>query len=96
MHPRLRTAAPHARARAELNRHLADSGMVDVYRQLHPDERGYTWYDRVRPHVLDAARVDYVVVSADLAGRVDEASIVEPPVDRGRSDHRAVVVSMRL
>jgi exodeoxyribonuclease-3 len=96
VHPRLRTEEPHATARAQLEAHLAASGMVDVYRQLHPEERGYTWISRVRPRVLDAARVDYVVVSAELAGRVSEATIVEPPLDRGRSDHRVVTVTVRL
>ena len=75
---------------------LAASGMVDVYRQLHPDERGYTWISRARPHRLDAARVDYAVVSAELAARVTDAAIVEPPLDRGRSDHRVVTVTVRL
>ena len=96
VHPRLRTEEPHATARAQLEAHLAASGMVDVYRQLHPDERGYTWISRARPHRLDAARVDYAVVSAELAARVTDAAIVEPPLDRGRSDHRVVTVTVRL
>jgi exonuclease III len=37
---------PHATARAELNAHLARSGFIDIYRQLHPGSRGYTWYAR--------------------------------------------------
>jgi exodeoxyribonuclease-3 len=75
-HPRLRTEAPHARARAELDDRLAADGFVDIWRERHPAERAYTWFNP-RSRSLDAARVDYVLVSAELAPRVRAAGILE-------------------
>ena len=75
-HPRLRTEEPHAQARAELNAGLEAHGLVDIWRHLHPDERGYTWYAPWAKHRLDAARVDYIVVSTDVIARVRDASIL--------------------
>ncbi|HTL34832.1 MAG TPA: exodeoxyribonuclease III [Kofleriaceae bacterium] len=75
-HPRLRTEEPHATARAELNAGLDAHGLVDIWRHLHPDERGYSWFAPWAKHRLDAARVDYIVVSADLVPRVRDAAIL--------------------
>ena len=89
-HPRLRTEEPHALARAELNAQLAASGFVEIWRHLHPDERGYTWFNP-RSRALDAARVDYIVVSPDLVPRVRAASIL--PRHRW-SDHAPLVLDL--
>jgi exodeoxyribonuclease-3 len=89
-HPRLRMAEPHARARAELNARLAAEGFVDIWRVRHPTERAYTWFNR-RARGLDAARVDYVLVSSDLADRVRAAEILAP---LPWSDHAPVVVDL--
>jgi exodeoxyribonuclease-3 len=75
-HPRLRTAAPHARARAELDDGMAAGGFVDIWRVRHPAERAYTWFNP-RSRWLDAARVDYVLVSEDLVQRVRAAEILD-------------------
>ena len=75
-HPRLRTEPPHARARAELNARMAAEGFVDIWRERHPDERGYTWFNR-RARGLDAARVDYALVSEDLVPTVVAADILD-------------------
>jgi exodeoxyribonuclease III len=75
-YPRLRTEEPHARARAELNAQLIEHGLVDIWRERHPDERAYTWFNR-RARGLDAARVDYILVSDDVAPRVQSAEILD-------------------
>jgi len=75
-HPRLRTEGPHALARAELNARMAAEGFVDIWRERHPTDRAYTWFNR-RGRGLDAARVDYVLVSSDLAPRVRAADILD-------------------
>jgi exodeoxyribonuclease III len=90
-YPRLRTEGPHARARAELNDRLRADGFVDIWRELHPDMRAYTWFNR-RARGLDAARVDYVLVSEDLVPRVSAAEILEP---LPWSDHAPVRVELR-
>lgn len=91
-YPRLRTEAPHARARAELDERLRADGFVDIWRARHRGERAYTWFNR-RARGLDAARVDYVLVSADLVARVEAADILDLlPF----SDHAPITVELRL
>ena len=74
-HPRLRTEEPHATARAELNARMDAEGFVDIWRERNPTELAYTWFNR-RARGLDAARVDYILVSDDLAPRVRSAEIL--------------------
>jgi len=74
-YPRLRTEEPHARARAELNARIESEGFVDIWRERHPDERAYTWFNR-RARGLDAARVDYILVSADLMPHIVAADVL--------------------
>ena len=89
-YPRLRTEEPHALARAELNARMIADGFVDIWRERHTKERGYTWFNR-RARGLDAARVDYILVSEDLVARVRAADILDllPP-----SDHAPVRVEL--
>lgn len=89
-YPRLRTEEPHARARAELNARMRAEGFVDIWRERNVDERAYTWFNR-RARALDAARVDYILVSEDLVPRVRAAEILELlPL----SDHAPVTVAL--
>jgi exodeoxyribonuclease III len=89
-HPRLRTEEPHARARAELNALLERLELVDIWRHLHPGERAYTWFNP-RARGLDAARVDYIVLSPDLVPRVRAASILER---HPWSDHAPIALEL--
>jgi exonuclease III len=89
-YPRLRTEEPHAGARAELNARMAAEGFVDIWREHHPKERTYTWFNR-RARGLDAARVDYILVSEDLVPRVRAADILDPLPP---SDHAPVRVEV--
>lgn len=75
-YPRLRTEEPHARARSELNARIAADGFVDIWRERHPKERAYTWFNR-HARGLGAARVDYILVSDDLVPRVTSANILD-------------------
>lgn len=93
VHPRLRSEEPHATHRAELNAHLARTGFVDAYRQLHPDDKAYTWY--ARKYALDAARVDYIVVSPDLVPRLREATVEGRPARDSGSDHAAIAIELQ-
>jgi exodeoxyribonuclease III len=97
-YPRLRVEEPHARARAELAEQLATSGMVDAFRRFHPEAREYTWFNTraARFGRLDAARVDFILVSEELVPRVKEASILADPADRPGSDHAPIVVEFRV
>ena len=85
-HPRLRTEEPHAQARAELNAQLHD--FIDIWRARNPEARGYTWFN-LRSRSLDAARVDYFLVSEDVAVR-DAAILPRHPW----SDHAPLTLDV--
>jgi exodeoxyribonuclease III len=55
--------------RALLERMLSEGGLVDAYRELHPDEVGYTWWDYRQGHFHRkmGLRIDYTLVSEHLA-----------------------------
>ncbi|MBV8759641.1 MAG: endonuclease/exonuclease/phosphatase family protein, partial [Deltaproteobacteria bacterium] len=89
-HPRLRTEGPHAQARAELNALIDETGFVDIWRARNPEAKGYTWYNP-RARWLDAARVDYVLVSPALVPEVRDAAILDK---QPWSDHRPVSVTL--
>jgi exodeoxyribonuclease III len=91
-HPRLRTEAPHAQARAELNARIVADGFVDIWRAMHETERRYTWFKR-GSRTLDAARVDYILVSDDLAPAVHSAEILEL---LPHSDHAPIAVELAM
>lgn len=92
--PRLRSEGPHALARAQFNeRFIPELDVVDVFRELHPDERAYTWFNRrTPPGRLDAARVDFALLSRSLLLRVRSAGIFDAPEDRFASDHAPLYV----
>lgn len=94
--PRLRREPPHATARAEFNEALMPRlDVVDAFRELHPEARAYTWYNRrAPPGVLDAARVDFALVSRALLPRVREASVLSDPALRFGSDHAPIALRL--
>jgi exonuclease III len=70
--------------------------VVDVFRHLHPELRKYTWFNRrTPPGALDAARVDFALVSQTLLERVIDADILDEPEHRFGSDHAPHFVSLR-
>jgi exodeoxyribonuclease III len=91
-YPRLRTEEPHASARAELNARIAEDGFVDIWRERNPETRAYTWFNK-RSRGLDAARVDYILVSDDLVPRVRGAEILDL---LPWSDHAPITVEIAL
>ncbi|HEX4462014.1 MAG TPA: endonuclease/exonuclease/phosphatase family protein [Polyangia bacterium] len=95
-HPRLRTEGPHVAARAHLAETLIPRlRLVDVFRALLPAARKYTWFNR-RARKLDAARVDYALVSDTLVDRVIAADIDDAPAQRGASDHAPIWIRLRV
>jgi exodeoxyribonuclease-3 len=90
VYPRLRNQAPHAAARAMWNDEvIAALGLIDVFRELHPELRAYTWFSRqaARRGRLDAARVDYALVAQELRGRIVATGIEQEQALRLGSDH---------
>lgn len=93
-HPRLRTEEPHATARAVFNDvFLPSLDLVDAFRELHPAAKKYTWFRR-SARALDAARVDFALVSRSLLARVLEADVDERPEARLASDHAPLSLTL--
>lgn len=86
--PRLRTEEPHATSRAHFHEVVVEGlDVVDVFRELHPDARAYTWFNRRARGRLDAARVDFALASRSLAPRVTRVSIAEDLLEDLGGDH---------
>ncbi len=84
-------------AERERLRALLDSGFVDAYRHLHPEEVQYTWWDYRMGHFHRGMglRIDLALVSADVASRLSACGI-ERPFRKGPkpSDHAPLVVQI--
>lgn len=98
VYPRLRKEIPHATARAMLNEVFMPALAVeDVFRVLNPEARAYTWFSRVAAKYgrLDAARVDYALVSNSLLSSITGATIRQDEVFELGSDHAPVMLGIR-
>ncbi len=78
---------------------LAAGGLVDAYRELHPDEgpEAHTWWDYRAGayHKRQGLRIDHVLGTPDLAGHLSAAH-VDRMFRKGAapSDHAPVVVDL--
>lgn len=74
-----------------------DSGMVDTFRKIHPDQTGaYSWWSQRFPSVRlqnKGWRIDYISVTKNLASKITDAAIFP---DVKHSDHCPVYVSLKL
>ncbi len=74
---------------------LLDSGFVDTFRHIHPDEKdAYSWWSyRYRAREKNLGwRIDYFLISERLLPRLDEAGI---RCDIVGSDHCPVYISLK-
>jgi exodeoxyribonuclease III len=73
------------------------AGLVDAYRQLHPDEAGFTWWDYRQGHFHRGLglRIDLALVSAGLAPRLVRCGI-DRDFRKGPkpSDHAPLLVGL--
>ena len=76
---------------------LEAGGLVDAYRAVHPDEgpEAHTWWDYRAGayHKRQGLRIDNVLLSADLAGRVTGATSTDTEGSKP-SDHAPVVIDL--
>ena len=77
---------------------LCDWGLVDVYRQRHPEGGRYTWWDYRAGmfHKNFGMRIDHLLVTAPLAARAVDAEI-DREARKGKpipSDHAPLVVDL--
>ncbi|ADB49500.1 exodeoxyribonuclease III [Conexibacter woesei] len=58
-------------------RAVEQAGLLDAYRQLHPDDVGYTWWDYRQGHFHRGLglRIDLILASPDLAERLTRVGI---------------------
>jgi endonuclease/exonuclease/phosphatase family metal-dependent hydrolase len=70
---------------------MRDSGYVDGYRTLHPDEKGYTFpvWD---PHL----RLDYVFVPRQFAGQLLNCEVITEAAKTRASDHLPLLAEIQL
>ncbi|KAI0375626.1 DNase I-like protein [Pilatotrama ljubarskyi] len=95
-YPRLRTEYPHGLARAEFREQFIPGlDVVDVFRELHPDTKAYSWFAKGKPQGKDCARVDYALVESSLRDNVVDLAYLQDPQDRGHSDHAPLLLTMR-
>ncbi len=74
--------------RAWLSQFLS-KGFIDIYRELHPNARVFTW--RSYRERWRAMRIDYCIVSDELRNRVIKAEIL---TDIEGSDHVPVMTEL--
>ena len=74
---------------------LLDSGFVDTFRELHPNEIKYSWWSYIRNARATNAgwRIDYFVVSKRLLSQVIRAEILN---DIYGSDHCPIELDIKL
>jgi exodeoxyribonuclease-3 len=85
---------PEERTRLE---RILDRGMVDSYRQLHPDEVQFTWWDYRAGHFHKGLglRIDFALISQELVPRLESCGI-DRNFRKGKkpSDHAPLLVSL--
>lgn len=77
---------------------LLDAGTVDAFRELHPDEPGFTWWDYRQGHFHRkmGLRIDAHLVSAPLVGKIESCGI-DRDFRKGTkpSDHAPLLLELR-
>jgi exodeoxyribonuclease-3 len=77
---------------------LLDAGTVDAFRELHPDEPGFTWWDYRQGHFHRGMglRIDAHLVSPPLAGKIESCGI-DRDFRKGPkpSDHAPLLLELR-
>ena len=73
-----------------LSGHLQNTGLVDLWREMHPEDSGFT-YRKMRPKVM-YNRLDYFLTSEETMQYVDRVDIVPG----FRTDHSIVSVKLRF
>lgn len=82
--------------------HIKDSGgphqlgMIDTFRHVHSQTKGYTYYPRGKAFGESCDRVDLIMVSHSLGDSIVDAGILATAADRGPSDHVPLYVKLRL
>ena len=76
-------------SREKIMEFIENYSLIDIYRELHPNSRRYTWR---RTNPIKQARLDFFLISKNLLSSIHKSNI-EPSY---RSDHSAVVLSLKI
>ncbi|KAM0714055.1 hypothetical protein Q7P37_011019 [Cladosporium fusiforme] len=71
-------------------------GMIDTFRSLHPEQKGYSYYPRGKTFGESCDRVDMILCSRSLASTCAEAGILATPAERGPSDHVPIYAAFKF
>ena len=86
---------PEERARFEA---IVGTGFADAFRELHPDDQGFTWWDYRAGHFHRrmGLRIDYALLSEELRPRLESCGI-DRDFRKGPkpSDHAPLLVQLR-
>ena len=86
--PQLRTGEEHVRNRADFERRfMTGLGMLDTFRLLNGDKQKYTYRPPNKPWGAGGDRVDLILATKGLEGRITKADILDSEAERGPSDH---------
>ncbi|KAK0508557.1 hypothetical protein JMJ35_008833 [Cladonia borealis] len=95
--PRLRMGEEHVRNRADFEEKvIRGCGMRDVWRMVRGEERKFTYRPRGKRWGEGGDRVDMVLVSRGLEGRVRRVDILDCEEERGGSDHVPLWVEVEV
>jgi exonuclease III len=72
-------------------RRVLEAGYLDCYRELHPEEPGYTF-----PAPDPAIRLDYIFSPPIMRPRLLSCEVVELPAVIAASDHRPLLARFAL
>jgi exodeoxyribonuclease III len=83
--------------RTRLERILSEGGLIDAYRELHPGETQFTWWDYRQGHFHRGMglRIDYLLLGGALAQGLRECGI-ERDYRKGKkpSDHAPLIAQL--
>ena len=83
-----KSVSNHPRSRENIRNLIDKLELVDVWRDIHPEKRKYTWR---RFNTMKQARLDYFLISEELLGIINGAKI-----ETGyRSDHSLISVDLK-
>ena len=95
-YPQLRLGESHVRNRADFEeKFMVELGMIDTFRQIHNEERKYSYRPPQKPWGSGMDRVDMILASRTLRECVLQADILDTEKDRGPSDHVPLFVQIK-
>ena len=95
--PKLRMSEEHVRNRADFEqKFIVQLGMIDTFRLLHGDQKKYTYRPPNKPWGTGGDRVDMILATKGLEGRIRQADILDTEEERGPSDHVPHFVELHL